>query len=122
MELSLFFKSIVDADNMPVVICGVDNKILYLNPTARERYKKHGDLTGRSIFDCHNDMSNEKIRRVVQWFRCDVSHNRVFTFHNGKNNEDVYMIALRNESGELIGYYEKHESRVRDSGKEYDLF
>lgn len=122
MELSLFFKSIVDADNMPVVICGADNKILYLNPTAQERYKKHGDLTGRSIFDCHNDMSNEKIRRVVQWFRGDVSHNKVFTFHNGKNNEDVYMIALRNDSGELIGYYEKHENRTKDSGKEYDLF
>ena len=27
---------------------------------------------------------------------------------------DVYIIALRNENGELAGYYEKHECRTRD--------
>lgn len=32
------------------------------------------------------------------------------------------MIALRDDSGELIGYYEKHEYRERETGKLYDLF
>lgn len=34
----------------------------------------------------------------------------VYTFHNEKQNKDVYMVALRDES-KLIGYYEKHEYR-----------
>jgi len=33
----------------------------------------------------------------------------------------VYMIALRDESGKLIGYYEKHEFRNRETAKLYDL-
>lgn len=32
------------------------------------------------------------------------------------------MIALRDDSGELIGYYEKHEYRERETGTLYDLF
>ena len=31
------------------------------------------------------------------------------------------MIALRNSDGDLIGYYEKHEYRSRETGKLYDL-
>ena len=31
------------------------------------------------------------------------------------------MIALRNDEGELIGYYEKHEYRTRESMAIYDI-
>ncbi len=38
-----------------------------------------------------------------------------------KSVMDVYMIALRGEQGELIGYYEKHEYRKAETGKLYDF-
>ena len=31
------------------------------------------------------------------------------------------MVALRNDVGDLIGYYEKHEYRNRETMKLYDL-
>ena len=31
------------------------------------------------------------------------------------------MVALRDENGELIGYYEKHEYRTKEAGKLYDI-
>ena len=49
------------------------------------------------------------------------SHNLVYTFHNEKQNKDVYMVALR-EEGRLIGYYEKHEYRNAETMKQYDLW
>ena len=48
-------------------------------------------------------------------------NNRVFTFRNDKENKDVYMIALRDDKQNLIGYYEKHEYRTAENGKLYDL-
>lgn len=45
----------------------------------------------------------------------------VYTFYNEKQNKDVYMVALR-EKGKLIGYYEKHEYRDRETMKMYDLW
>lgn len=122
MEISQYFKSVLESDNAPIVICDLDHVIVYMNPAAKARYQKHGELTGTSIFDCHNAESGEKIKRVVEWFAADRSHNKVYTFRNDKEQKDVYMIALRNDSGELIGYYEKHEYRINETMQKYNLF
>ncbi len=121
MELSLFFKSVIDQDRAAVVICNLQHEIIYMNAAAVLRYKKHGDLTGKSLLDCHSSRSNEMIERVVKWFAKDKSHNIVYTFRNEKENKDVYMVALRGADGELIGYYEKHEYRSAETMRLYDL-
>ncbi len=121
MNLEPYFKSVLEQDRSAVVICDLTHTIIYMNPAARERYKKHGDLLGKSLLDCHNARSNELIIRALDWFAADKSHNILYTFHNDKENKDVYMVALRNERGKLIGYYEKHEYRDRETMKMYDF-
>lgn len=115
--MNQFFKSIIDMDIMPVVICDLEHTIVYMNPVAAERYSKRGgySLVGKSLLDCHNEKSNIIIKKVVEWFGKDKNNNRIFTYHNPKENKDVYMISLRNDNGELIGYYEKHESRTAET-------
>ncbi len=122
-EYTVFFKSIIDQDRCSVVICNTAHEIIYMNPAAVQSYEKWGgsDLIGKSILDCHNQASAERIREVTDWFAADESHNIVYTFHNEKQNKDVYMVALR-EEGKLIGYYEKHEFRNPEKMKFYDLF
>lgn len=123
MELAAYFKSIIDEDKCPVVICDLNHTIIYMNPSACERYEKHGgsNLMGRNLLDCHNSKSNEMIVKIVEWFKADKSNNRVYTYRNDKENKDVYMIALRDECGELIGYYEKHEYRNPEMARLYDF-
>lgn len=123
MELTQFFKSILDEDKAPVVICSLDHTIIYMNPSAIKRYSGYGGATllGKSLLDCHNKKSCEMINKVLDWFRASCENNRVHTFYNQKENKDVYMIALRDDSRELIGYYEKHEYRNRDNNKFYSI-
>ena len=123
MELANYFRSIIDQDRCAVVICNLEHEIIYMNPTAIERYAKRGgaELVGKSLMDCHNPESVEKIRKVVTWFAQSRENNIVYTYYNEKENKDVYMVALRNEDGTLIGYYEKHEYRNRETAKMYDL-
>lgn len=123
MELFSFFKSLADQDLSAVVICDLDHRIVYMNPAACQRYARYGgdQLLGKSLMDCHNRKSGETIERVLRWFQASESNNRVHTFYNEKENKDVYMIALRNEEGRLIGYYEKHEYRDRDMTPLYEL-
>lgn len=118
-----FYKSIVDQDRCAVVICNLNHEIIYMNPAAVLNYEKWGGekLIGRSLMECHNQASREKIQQVVDWFIEDNNHNIVYTFHNEKQNKDVYMVALRDE-GKLIGYYEKHEYRNTEKMKLYDLW
>ncbi|MGN0448232.1 MAG: PAS domain-containing protein [Acutalibacteraceae bacterium] len=119
MNLTDFFKSIIDADTASVVICDLEHTVVYMNPASVRRYR--GDITGKSIKSCHNDKSNEKIDRVVAWFSESKENNIVYTYHNDKENKDVYMVALRDDEGELIGYYEKHEYRNAETSKMYDI-
>lgn len=121
MELFDFFKSIVEQDTSAVVICNVDHKIIYMNPAACERYGNRGgaSLVGRSLLDCHNSRSNELIVKVLNWFSASRANDRVHMYFNEKENKDVYMVALRKDDGELIGYYEKHEYRDRDMSPLY---
>lgn len=123
MDLPVFFKSIVDSDIAPIVICNTEHEIIYMNPTALARYAKRGgaELIGKSLLDCHNSDSNDKIKAVLAWFSESPENNRIFTFHNPKENKDVYMIALRDDNSNLIGYYEKHECRTPENNKSYDF-
>lgn len=124
MELSAYFQSIVEQDLCAVVICNPEHEIIYMNPAAKARYAKQGGaaLIGSNLLDCHNMQSREQIQKVLAWFQESPDHNRVYTFHNGKENKDVYMIALRDEAGTLIGYYEKHEYRDNEKGEFYHLY
>ena len=86
-----FYKSIVDQDRSSIVICNLKHEIIYMNPAAVSSYAKRGGdkLIGRSVLDCHNPESREKIQQVVEWFAADESHNIVYTFNNEKQNKDV---------------------------------
>lgn len=122
-DLSAYFKSIVDQDRIHVVICNLKHEIIYMNPAAVKRYAKRGGaaLVGKSLFECHNPHSVSIIEKAVAWFAESVEHNIVYTYRNEKENKDVYMVALRDDAGTLIGYYEKHEYRTAEQGALYDF-
>lgn len=117
MLLNKLFKSVLEQDRAPVVICDLEHTIVYMNPVAIERY--HKDLTGQNLKNCHNEKSNKLIDKAVVWFRESIDNNILYTYNNEKENKDVYMVALRDEKGELIGYYEKHEYRTKETRKLY---
>ena len=113
------FKSILEQDRAPIVVCDMESTVVYMNSSAIERYKV--DLTGKSIKHCHPAEANARIDQVLEWFKASRDNNIVYTFRNDEENKDVYMVALRDDCGNLIGYYEKHEYRNRETAKLYDL-
>lgn len=123
MELSKYFKSIIEQDRCAVVICNTKHEIIYMNPAAIARYGKSGGekLIGTSLLNCHNEKSNEMIEKTVEWFKKSTDNNIIYTYRNKKENKDVYMVALRDDDGTLIGYYEKHEYRNPETMKLYDF-
>ena len=123
MDLSQIFRSVLEQDRCAVVLCDLEHTIIYMNPAAGERYAKYGGmaLLGKSLLDCHPPKANEMIEKVVVWFKESQEHNLIYTHYNGKENKDVYMVALRDGDGKLIGYYEKHEYRNRETMPLYDF-
>lgn len=118
-----FFRSVLEQDEAAVVLCDLNHTIVYMNPSAAGRYANSGgyNLVGSSLMGCHNDRANEMIYKVVDWFKESPEHNKIYTFYNENENKDVYMIALRDSEKNLIGYYERHMYRNRESGNLYDF-
>ena len=106
-------KSLIDQEQTPILLCDLNCNVLYANPASVSLYKT--DLTGKNIKDCHNAASNEKISRMIAWLKESADNNILFMYHNPKANQDVYMVALRDENKNLIGFYEKHENRNPDT-------
>lgn len=124
MDLLPFFRSVLDQDRAPVVLCDLEHTIVYLNPAAEKRYAGRPgmpSLLGQSLLRCHSRETGELIERVVGWFAESKDHNIVYESRNDEEDKDVYMVALRGGEGELIGYYEKHEYRARETAPFYDL-
>ena len=123
VNLNEVYKSVLEADKAAVVICDLDHKIIYMNPIAINRYVKWGGekLIGQNLLNCHNDKSREMIIKVLEWVKASKDNNIVYTSYNEKENKDVYMVALRNDAGELIAYYEKHEYRNQETMTMYKM-
>lgn len=117
--LTKLFKSILEQDTAPIVVCDMESTVVYMNPSAKAHY--HVDLTGQNVKDCHNAKSNEMIDKVLLWFGESKDNNIIYTYYGEKENKDVYMVALRDDEGALIGYYEKHVYRNRETCKRYDF-
>ena len=94
-DLNAYFKSVIDQDTASVVLCDLNHTIVYMNPAAIRNYARHGGaaLIGRSLLHCHNASSNSRIQEVVDWFAASPEHNIIYTYHNEKQNKDVYMVA-----------------------------
>ncbi len=97
------YKLFLDSLKDPYVFVDDQHIIRYFNKTALER---HGDkLIGTSIFDCHNERSNKMIREIFTRMTDGLEEELITD--NPKHK--IYMRAVRDEAGKLIGYYERYE-------------
>ena len=85
-----------------------------MNDPAKRHYSKWGDVIGKSIFDCHNEYSKGKIEEAFQEF---VNGVREVMITNSKKHR-VYMRSVKDEEGEIIGYYERYDPPLKESDDE----
>lgn len=104
-ELSLL-KYILNSIKHPVVFVDNDHVIRYINQPAEKHYSgKWGEIRGKSIFHCHNEQSSETIRNVYNEM-LDGLEEKMIT---DSEKHRVYMRAVRDGRGELLGYIERYE-------------
>ncbi|MBR5165062.1 MAG: hypothetical protein IKW87_05850 [Ruminococcus sp.] len=122
MELNAYFKSFIETEEEPVIICDLDYRIIFINKVAASAYAKIGgyDMVGK-LLDSFIDLETQsKINMVVEWFKESKDNNRVFAC-KVKSSVDGYIYALRDEKGELIGFCNKRKSRIPDETEPYSV-
>ncbi|ADY56311.1 hypothetical protein Sgly_2018 [Syntrophobotulus glycolicus DSM 8271] len=110
MEREKLLSYILDSYPYPILFADCDHIIRYMNKRAQYHYYRergYRDLIGKSLFDCHqNAKSEEIIRETVERLK---NHGNEAFLHVNVRNERVYIVPVRDENGELIGYFERFE-------------
>ncbi|MDF9409613.1 MAG: hypothetical protein A4E52_02204 [Pelotomaculum sp. PtaB.Bin013] len=103
-ELVALLDSIVE----PIVFVDTRHIIRYVNKSAKDKHAKKGymNLVGSSIFQCHNERSNEIILDTFKMLQKG-EDEKVIYMNSAKQR--VFMRAVRDSDGKLIGYYERVE-------------
>lgn len=101
--------ALLDSLRDPLLFADTDHVIRYMNKSAIEHYDEGESLIGRSVLDCHNEQSQETIIEVLEAMRAG-EEERLIT-----DNEEhrIYMRAVRDADGQLLGYYERYEPPVK---------
>lgn len=110
IDQSRIMKGILDSYPYPIVFVDDTYTIRFLNRYAEYHYYQeqgYGPLLGKSIFDCHDqESSKQRIRAAFEKMKKD--GKEIFLKVNARNQR-LYMQPVRDESGRLIGFFERFE-------------
>jgi len=109
--------ALLDSMKSPVLFADTEHITRYLNRAAVAHYEEGEALIGRSLLDCHNAESQRLIHEVFAALQAG-EDERLIT-DNEKHR--IFMRAVRDPAGRLIGYYERYEpprSPAKGDGRE----
>ena len=112
-EREKMFEAILDSIPYKIVYVDTDFIIRFMNKTAKHHYygmRGYRDLEGKSIFDCHNPTSVTRIREAVEKLK---DHKNQIYLGVTPGNERFYINPVRDENGELIGFFERFEMNLQ---------
>ena len=113
MEKEKMLEYILDCYPYRVVFVDCDHIIRYLNKAARYHYyevRGYRDLIGKSLFQCHNEHSRQVIMDAVEKLK---NHGNEKFIGVTPDNQRYYLNPVRDENGELIGYFERFELNLQ---------
>ncbi|MCI9435375.1 MAG: PAS domain-containing protein [Bacilli bacterium] len=113
MEKEKLLEYILDSYPYKVVFVDVDFIIKYMNKAAKYHYyevRGYKDLIGKSLFECHNENSQEKIKQAVDKLK---NHANEIFLGVTPDNQRFYLNPVRDENGELIGFFERFELNLQ---------
>ncbi|MFC2139169.1 PAS domain-containing protein [Bacteroidota bacterium] len=103
------YESFLNSMKNPFMFVDNEHIIKYMNKAAINHYDNGAELLGTSIFDCHNEDSNKMIKEIYEKMQNGLDEEII------TDNEKyrIYMRAVRDDDGILLGYYERYEPPVK---------
>lgn len=114
MDNETIMKGILDSYPYPIVFVDDTYTIRFMNRYAQYHYyqeRGYGPLIGKSIFDCHDTQAaKERIRSAFEKMKSD--GKEIFIKVNSRNQR-LYMQPVRDDTGRLIGFFERFELNLQ---------
>ena len=108
MTEAALLAQVLDSLTEPVLVADTGHTVIYMNSAAAAHYSEGEALMGTSLLDCHNEQSQKVMIEVLAALRAGEEERLVFE----GEKERIYMRAVRDEAGEVVAYYERHEAQA----------
>ncbi len=105
-----FLAAILDSLKDPVLVADPQHMTRYMNRAAIAYYEEGESLIGRSLLECHQEASQRMMIDILAAMHSEGLEEQLIT-DNEKHR--VYMRAVRDRAGQVIGYYEWYEPPAR---------
>jgi nitrogen-specific signal transduction histidine kinase len=99
--------AILDSLKDPILFADTEHMTRHMNKAAIAFYEEGASLIGRSLLDCHNEQSQKMIFDILAAMQAEAIEEQLIT-DNEKHR--IYMRAVRDPDGRLLGYYERYEA------------
>lgn len=86
--------------NCAITVCDSEGYILYMNEKSRETYRKHGNLIGKNLMECHNERSKAIISHLLE-----TGGQNAYTIEKEGLHKMIYQSAWK-ENGVVKGLCE----------------
>jgi DUF438 domain-containing protein len=114
LEKETIITYIVESIPYPVLFVDCSHTIRYMNKAAKYHYyaeRGYKDLIGKPLFECHNNEHSKE--RIIAGFEKIRNHGQDIFIGVNVKNQRVYMNPVRDENGELVGYFERIELNLQ---------
>lgn len=101
--------AILDSLKDPLLFADTQHLIRYRNKAAVAHYEEGEKLIGTSVLDCHNEHSQELIIEILAAMQAGEEERLIADDEKRR----IYMRAVRDGEGRLLGYYERYEPPVK---------
>ena len=98
--------ALLDSLKNPLLFADTGHIVRYMNKAAIAHYTGGESLLGSSLLDCHNPRSQQQMIEILRAMRDGREDERLIT-DNEKHR--VYMQAVRDPGGRVLGYFERFE-------------
>jgi DUF438 domain-containing protein len=102
--------ALLDSLKEPLLFADTGHIIRYMNKVAKSFYKGGESLLGRSLFDCHNEESRQTIIEILEAMKQGLDER----LYRDNEKHRVFMRAVRDTDGSLLGYYERYEPPAKN--------
>ena len=104
-----FYQSLLHSINDPILFADTNHIVQYMNKAGIEYYEEGEELLQSNLLKCHNEESQKMMIEILAEMQNGLEEKLV------TDNEKyrIFMWSVRNDEGELLGYFERYEKPAK---------
>lgn len=100
-----FLLSLLNSIKDPILFADTNHIVQYMNKAAIEHFEDGEKLLQSNLLKCHNEVSQKMMIDIFSEMKNGLEEKMI----TDNKKYRIFMRAVRDEKGNLLGYFERYE-------------